>query len=167
MCTLSTDPSVGLSLSEDDTTVKCYMADTGLLACCAFSSNSKIVPKVYNQVLRGELEVNEGMLMENAVRPAACSKRARLVLLLQILSRKIGTHGNRLPHHSSFCRLRPKAPHIAGRGKNRENATRPVSLDKFKSKFTSRVGTQYVLHTKQLKVEGDRVFLPLYMCGYL
>lgn len=39
----------------------------------------------------------------------------------------------------------------------------PVSLNKFKAKFARRVGTEYVLHAKILKVEGDRVFLPLYM----
>ena len=38
-----------------------------------------------------------------------------------------------------------------------------VSLDKFKRKFGKRVGTQYVLHPRQMRAEGDRVFLPLYM----
>ncbi|WP_180326540.1 hypothetical protein [Raoultibacter phocaeensis] len=37
------------------------------------------------------------------------------------------------------------------------------SLDRFKEKFGKRVGSQYVLHPKQLKVEGERVYLPLYM----
>ena len=39
----------------------------------------------------------------------------------------------------------------------------PVSLNKFKAKFGKRVGDEYVLHTKPLKVEGGRAFLPLYM----
>jgi uncharacterized protein len=37
------------------------------------------------------------------------------------------------------------------------------SLDKFKRRFDKKIGTQYVLHPKQLKVEGERVCLPLYM----
>ena len=41
--------------------------------------------------------------------------------------------------------------------------SKAVSLNKFKVKFAKRVGTEYVLHTKPLKVEGDRVFLPIYM----
>ena len=42
LCTLSTDPSVGLALSEDEASVKCYMADTGLLASMAFGSSGSI-----------------------------------------------------------------------------------------------------------------------------
>ena len=38
-----------------------------------------------------------------------------------------------------------------------------TSLDRFKETFGRRVGTQYVLHPKQMQVEGDRVRLPLYM----
>ncbi len=41
------------------------------------------------------------------------------------------------------------------------------SLDKFKAKYQKRVGTQYVLHPKPLKVKGERVFLPLYMAHCL
>jgi hypothetical protein len=38
-----------------------------------------------------------------------------------------------------------------------------ISLDRFKEKFGKRIGTQYVLHPKQMKVEGDCIYLPLYM----
>jgi hypothetical protein len=41
------------------------------------------------------------------------------------------------------------------------------SLLKFKKKFSSRIGTNYVIHTKDLKVENDIVFLPAYMCMFL
>ena len=36
------------------------------------------------------------------------------------------------------------------------------SLDKFRASFGKRLGTEYVLHPRQLQVEGDRVYLPLY-----
>ena len=42
-----------------------------------------------------------------------------------------------------------------------------VSLDKFKAKFGSRVGTQYVLHPKQMRASADRMHLPLYMAHLL
>ena len=38
-----------------------------------------------------------------------------------------------------------------------------TSLDRFKERFGKRVGTQYVLHPKQLRDKGDRLYLPLYM----
>lgn len=42
-----------------------------------------------------------------------------------------------------------------------------VSLDDFAARFGKRMGTEYVLHPKQLKVEGRRVYLPLYMAHLL
>ena len=42
-----------------------------------------------------------------------------------------------------------------------------ASLDKFKNKFDSRVGMQYVLHPRPMRVEGDRLYLPLYMAHCL
>ena len=38
-----------------------------------------------------------------------------------------------------------------------------ASLDKFKNKFGKRVGTRYIIYTKDLKVDGDIVFIPVYM----
>lgn len=38
-----------------------------------------------------------------------------------------------------------------------------VFLDDFAKRFGSRVGTQFVLHPKQLKVESGHIYLPLYM----
>lgn len=47
------------------------------------------------------------------------------------------------------------------------NYNKITSLDRFKNKFKKIVGTRYVLHTKDLKVEGDVVYLPLYMTMFL
>lgn len=38
-----------------------------------------------------------------------------------------------------------------------------ISLDDFALHYSKRVGDEYVLHPKQLKVEGKRQYLPLYM----
>lgn len=38
-----------------------------------------------------------------------------------------------------------------------------VSPDDFATRFGKRMGTEYVLHPKQLKAEGRRVYLPLYV----
>jgi hypothetical protein len=38
-----------------------------------------------------------------------------------------------------------------------------TSLDRFKEKFKKRIGIQFVLHAKQMKIEGERTYLPLYM----
>ena len=67
ICYASTDPSVGLGLSVEQTSLKCYMADTGLLATLALSTGATDEEGVYRAVLRGDVGLNEGMLVENVV----------------------------------------------------------------------------------------------------
>ena len=162
LCTLSTDPSVGLALSEDEASVKCYMADTGLLASMAFGSSGSVMPEVYRQVLTGSIEVNEGMLMENAV---AQQLRAN-GHPLHFYSKSSTVKEERM--EIDFLTIRPypdaaMRPQVSPIEVKSGKRYSPVSLNKFKAKFARRVGTEYVLHARILKVEGDRVFLPLYM----
>lgn len=55
------------SLVTAETTVKCYLADTGLLSTLALSGSGRAMSEVYRQVLLGDASVSEGMLAENAV----------------------------------------------------------------------------------------------------
>ena len=64
---LCNDPNVGLSLNETRSYVKCYLADTGLLVSHAFDENELLEDDVYKQILAGKLQINEGMLYENAI----------------------------------------------------------------------------------------------------
>jgi predicted AAA+ superfamily ATPase len=41
------------------------------------------------------------------------------------------------------------------------------SLDKFDAKFHGRIGTKYVLHTKDVKMENNIRYMPLYMAMFL
>ena len=67
LCRNATDPSVALALSEDDATLKCYMADTGLLVTQSFATNTATSDETLRAVLFDQLGVNEGMLVENYV----------------------------------------------------------------------------------------------------
>lgn len=162
ICTLREDPSIGLALSEDDTTVKCYMADTGLLACMALLATEKVMPEVYRQVLLGKADVNEGMLVENFVAQqlvangyglhfyakASKDKSERMEIDFLIVA----------PYADAA--LKPRVSPIEVKSGSRYTVS---SLDKFKAKFGKCVGAEYVLHPNQFKREGSRVFLPLYM----
>ena len=162
LCTRSTDPSIGLALSEDPASLKCYMADTGLLASMAFSSKENNMPEIYRQVLAGNIEINEGMLMENIV---AQQLRANGYPLF-FYSKSSKSKDERM--EIDFLIVRPYSgaamkPRVSPLEVKSGKRYSPVSLNKFKAKFGKRIGTEYVLHTKPLKVEDDRVFLPLYM----
>lgn len=67
LCFNSTDPNVGLNLSKEHTTFKCYFMDTGLLITQAFHDTLHTMDNVYQAILFDKLELNEGMIMENAV----------------------------------------------------------------------------------------------------
>jgi len=41
------------------------------------------------------------------------------------------------------------------------------SLDKFRKRYARRLGKEYVLHPRQLEVDGERIKLPLYMAHCL
>ena len=47
----TTEPSIGLGLNTDDTTLKCYMADTGLLISHAFNEKEIVSEGLYRKLL--------------------------------------------------------------------------------------------------------------------
>ena len=60
-------PNVGLKLNVERMTLKCYMADTGLLISHAFDENGIVSEEIYKKLLFGKLEFNKGMIVENVV----------------------------------------------------------------------------------------------------
>ena len=66
-CFNATDPNIGLALSADNSTQKCYMADTGLLVTLTFMDRKFTENELYRSILFDKLNVNEGMIMENIV----------------------------------------------------------------------------------------------------
>ncbi len=162
LCTLSEDPSIGLALSENETWVKCYLADTGLLACMAFSPSGNTMADVYRQVLVGDVGVNEGMLTENAVAQQLVANGHEL----HFYSGRSNIKEERMKVDFLIVRpyadaaMKPRVSPVEVKSGKRYSL---VSLDKFKKKFGRCVGTEYVLHPRQFKVQDNRVFLPLYM----
>ena len=63
-CYNATEPTVGLAMSEEHTTRKCYMADTGLLVTHTFMDDRFTDNELYRDILLDRMHVNEGMLME-------------------------------------------------------------------------------------------------------
>ncbi|MDO5409212.1 MAG: DUF4143 domain-containing protein [Lachnospiraceae bacterium] len=61
------DQNVRLTLSAENTTQKCYMVDTGLLITQTFLDRPFIENELYRAILFDELDIDEGMIMENVV----------------------------------------------------------------------------------------------------
>ena len=67
ICTNATEPNVGLKLNEENSSLKCYLGDTGLLISHAFDENELAAEDIHRRLLFDKIELNEGMLMENIV----------------------------------------------------------------------------------------------------
>ncbi len=161
ICYASNDPSVGLCLNMERLSFKCYMADTGLLVTLAFADNDATTEDVYRAVLRGDIGINEGMLVENVVAQMLTASGHKLFFYSSS-----GEREDRM--EIDFLIARPYAnaagkPRISPIEVKSPRQYSTTSLDRFKQKFGKRIGAQYVLHPKQMKIEGDRIYLPLYM----
>ncbi|MGI6506827.1 MAG: ATP-binding protein [Saccharofermentanales bacterium] len=163
LCYASTDPIVGLSLNKEYRSLKSYMADTGLLVTLAFADKDTTDETVYRSILRGNIGINEGMLVENLVAQMLVAAGHKLYFYSQSGQKK-GEERMEI----DFLITRPYTdaagkPRISPIEVKSPRQYGTTSLDRFKNKFGKRIGTQYVLHPKQMKVENDRVYLPLYM----
>lgn len=163
ICRNVTDPSVGLDLTVEDDNLKCYLCDTGLLATMAFGDSRETSNELYRNVLFGKLGINEGMLTENMT---AQQLRANGHKLRFYSHRDDKNSKNTmeidflLVREYEHAALKQRISPVEVKSSERFSTR---SLDKFKEKFAKRVGAQIVLSPRSLKVDGDRVYLPLYM----
>ncbi len=159
-CFNATDPNVGLALSADHTTQKCYMGDTGLLITHAFMDMPYAENELYKAVLFDKLSINEGMILENI----AAQMLRRNGHRLYFYSRNDNLHR---VNHMEIDFLITEKKKIAPIEVKSGNYLSHASLDKFRAKFASKLGTPYILYTKDLMIADGIVHLPIYMAMFL
>jgi predicted AAA+ superfamily ATPase len=167
VCHNSTDPNVGLGQNLERNSFKCYMADTGLLVTQTLADSGTTSNELYKDILFDRLSINEGMFTENLVAQQLKAQSRKLFFY--------SSYDNNDPAGNMEIDFLITEPYRNARSKQRVSPIEVKStkrygtrsLDKFKERFDKRVGTQYVLHPKTLKVEGERIFLPLYMSPFL
>ena len=160
LCYKCTDPNVGLALNKDDSAVKCYMGDTGLLVSLAFSENDIADEDLYRQVMSGKLALNEGMLHENAVAQELVAHGRKLYFYTHYSEEK---HRNDIEvdfliSEGSLQKYKVRSIEV----KSSKNYTK-VSYDRFKERFGKKVGEGLVVHPKQLQCDQNGCRIPSYM----
>lgn len=164
ICYATTEPSIGLNLNRDEAKLKLYLADTGLLISLAFNERDIQNEQIYKKLMFDKLEINKGMLVENMV------------------AQMLRAEGNELYFYSHYSREsadRMEVDFLIRKSTvtSRHNIL-PIevksatgyaltSLKKCIAKFGQQLATPCVLHTNDLKIEDDIVFLPLYMTPFL
>ena len=162
-CFKCNDTNVGLSLNEDRTYVKCYMGDTGLLVSHAFSENEIMDEQLYKQIMDGKLSLNQGMLYENMIAQMITASGRKLYPLFFYTRYNEEKHRNDIEIDfiiSNGSKLKPKIFPIEVKSGKRYTTT---SLNEFCKVFHQRIGRAYIIHTKNLSVNGEILCIPSYM----
>ena len=159
-CFLTRDPNVGLALNEDRSYIKCYMGDTGLLVSHAFDENSLADSELYRQIINDKLSLNEGMLYENAIAQMLTSNGHKLYFYTHYNEEKRKNDIEIDFIISNNNKLKYKIYPIEVKSTKKYSIT---SLERFREKYSSRIGGCYVIHPKNLSVKDGITYLPAYM----
>ena len=153
------DPSVGLSMHKDIEKFKMFVNDTGLMVTMAFWDKSVTENEIYQKLLTGKLPVNLGYVYENLV--AQMLKVGGDELFYHTWRPDGGKHNYEvdflISRGSKLCPIEVKS----------SGYRTHKSLDEFCNKYSSRIGQRYLIYTKDLRKEGQTIYLPFYMTGLL
>ncbi|MGD1832777.1 MAG: ATP-binding protein [Sphaerochaetaceae bacterium] len=153
------DPNIGLSNMFNKDKFRLYLADTGLLVTLIFKDKDFTDNIIYTKLLNDKLPVNLGIIYENAV--------------AQILT----SNGKKLYYHTYYDKKQKKTYEVDFLIA-KEDEISPIevkasgykthkSLDMFSKKYSGRIRERIVIYTKDLKIQGDTIYLPVYLTMFL
>lgn len=160
LCYRCSDPNIGLAMTQDESSVKCYMGDTGLLVSLAFSENELTSMELYRKILIGRLSLNEGMLHENLIAQTIAAAGKRLFFYTHYSEEK---HRNDIEVDfllSSGDKTNLKINPVEV--KSAKNYTK-TSYDAFKQRFKGRIGQSFIVHPKAFSQDRSSTKIPTYM----
>ncbi len=157
-CFRVSDPSIGMGLSMDSSYMKNYMMDTGLLITLAFFNNKFLDNKLYKALLEDKLNINEGMIVENAVAQILRTNGHDLFFYSQV---------NESRHRMEVDFLLRKNNKIIPVEVKSSSYTKHKSLDYLREVHKKKIGKSYIIYTQNLKKIDDVYCIPLYMSIFL
>lgn len=162
LCYKCNDPKVGFALNKNDSAVKCYMGDTGLLISLAFNENEIMDQQLYKLIMNDKLSLNEGMIYENAISQIIASKGRKLYFYTRYSEEK---HRNDIEIDfllSNESKMNFKVFPVEVKSSKNYTTT---SLICFKESFDRRIDMSYIVHPKNLVIDNDNGILkmPPYM----
>ncbi len=160
LCYKCNDPNVGFALNKNDSAVKCYMGDTGLLVSLAFNENEIMDQQLYKLIMNDKLSLNEGMIYENAISQIIASKGKKLYFYTRYSEEK---HRNDIEIDfllSNESKMNFKVFPVEVKSSKNYTAT---SLIRFKESFDKRIDLSYIVHPKNLAIDNGILKMPPYM----
>ena len=148
------DPNFAFALNKDISCQKIFMGDTGLLTTQIFmNSNQPIQESIYKQLIVDKININLGMIFENAIAQILRSKGYELFF-------------HNFDHHEIDFMI-PDGKKIIPLEVKSSVYKSHRSLDLFCNKYSKQVSKQYVICGKDLKTESGITFIPFYMAMFL
>ncbi len=146
-------------LSDSMISNECFLCN-GLLVSHAFDENELLEDEVYKQILGDKLNMNEGMLYENAIAQMLTSNGHKLYFYTHYNAEK---HRNDIEIDfliSNNSKLKYKMYPIEVKSGKKYSIE---SLKRFKEKYKARIGECYVIHPRNLSLKDDIICIPPYM----
>ena len=153
------DPNIGMSLSQDSSKYKLFVADTGLFVTMMFWDKDFAENIIYQKLLADKLEANLGYIYENLVAQMLTAAGNKLFYYtFQKDEKHFYEIDFLLARGSKICPIEVKS---SGYKKH-------TSLDAFRSKYSARIKNSYILYTKDLQTgDNELMYLPVYMTGMI
>lgn len=152
------DPNVGMSSSINLEKFKLYLADTGLFVTLMFKDADFTENIVYEKLLADKLPVNLGMVYENVVAQELTANGYGL--FYHTWPKEKSNHNYEidfiLPDGKKICPIEVKASRYKTH----------ASLDAFGEKFSSRIGKQYLVYTKDMRKDEEVMCVPTFMARF-
>ncbi|MCQ2071049.1 MAG: AAA family ATPase [archaeon] len=158
-CRITMDPDISGNLNNGEP-FKCYLLDTGLLMTLAFDGGVLSMPEVYSAFTRGKLSVNEGMLFENVVAQLLRSSGKELHYI-EFREKENAKNVYEIDFIlSKGKKITPVEVKSSVSSKHR-------SLDIFVEKYSKRIEQPVVVHSKNLRIDNNILYIPIYMVHLL
>lgn len=153
------DPSAGMALHQDPNKYKMFTGDTGLFVTLAFWDRKFTDNTIYHKLLSDKLSADLGYVYENVV--AQMLKAAGHELYYYTFPTESGKHNYEVDFLiADGNKVSPIEVKSSGYKAH-------TSLDAFCLKFSSRIRNKYLVYTKDLRKDGDVLYLPVYMTMFL
>ena len=153
------DPSVGMALHQDPNKYKMFAGDTGLFVTLAFWDRKFTDNTIYHKLLSDKLSTDLGYVYENVV--AQMLKASGHELYYYTFPTGSGKHNYEVDFLiADGDKVSPVEVKSSGYKAH-------TSLDAFCGKFSSRIRNKYLVYTKDMRKDGDVLYLPVYMTMFL
>lgn len=157
----TTEPNIGLGQRLDSNSLKCYMNDTGLLLSMTFNDREITSEEIYKKILFNKLTFNNGMIVENIVAQMLVASKNKLYFFSRN-NREDSSETMEIDFLLSKSAITSMHNIIPIEVKSGKNYTYS-SLNKLIGKYKDYLAQPIIIHTSDLKIENNILYLPIYM----